>query len=91
MRLELTLQEAATLRRWLVDVGGADADTLQTILGKLDRAQAEATREAHCPVCGQQFTSETTGRAGVYCSAACKQKAYRQRRNAWRRRVGPGG
>lgn len=33
-----------------------------------------------CQVCGQQIAQEQTGRMRRYCSAACKQEAYRQRR-----------
>lgn len=93
MRLELTLAEVERLRRCLAELlenkklPGAEDPTLQAILDKL----AEATCEVQCPVCGQVFTRQNVGRAGVYCSTACKQKAYRERRKAWRKHPGPTG
>ncbi len=36
-------------------------------------------RRRQCPVCGKEFRRYAQQ---VYCSAACKQKAYRQRRKA---------
>ncbi|MEU9322246.1 hypothetical protein AB0D91_00230 [Streptomyces canus] len=35
-----------------------------------------------CPVCGKPLAARAgrTGRGSVYCSAACRQKAYRERR-----------
>ena len=87
MRLELTLQEADHLRAWLVDMGGDPI--LRDILAKLEQEQAQSTELVRCPVCGHIFTRETVGRSGTYCSAACKQKAYRQRRNEWRKHPGP--
>ncbi|MBK3569004.1 RNA polymerase subunit sigma-70 [Streptomyces sp. MBT62] len=37
-----------------------------------------------CPSCGKPLTARTgrTGRRSVYCSAACRQKAYRERRGS---------
>ena len=94
MRLELTLQEAEALRRCLSQAlalheGDADDQVLKHLLEKVIAAETRATRPARCPVCQQLFSREATGRTGVYCSPACKQKAYRQRRKAWRRQVGP--
>jgi hypothetical protein len=42
------------------------------------------TASETCPTCGKPRTART-GRGAVYCSAACRQKAYRERRTA-----GPG-
>ncbi|MEV4235084.1 MULTISPECIES: helix-turn-helix domain-containing protein [unclassified Nocardia] len=33
----------------------------------------------HCPICGTEIRSTGTGRPARYCSAACRQKAHRQR------------
>ena len=94
MRLDLTLQESACLRRCLTEAhafheGDADEQLLKKLLEKVVEAESLSTRQSRCPVCQQSFSQETAGRTGVYCSPACKQKAYRQRRNAWRRQVGP--
>lgn len=32
-----------------------------------------------CPQCARRFDNEPLGRRRVYCSAACRQRAYRQR------------
>jgi RNA polymerase sigma-70 factor (TIGR02960 family) len=45
-------------------------------------ATPEATvAEEHCPSCGKPLAERAgrTGRRSVYCSAACRQKAYRER------------
>ena len=94
MRLELTLQEAAQLRHCLTEAlaqyeRGADDEELKNLFNKIVAAEARATRQVTCPVCQQLFTQETVGRTGLYCSTACKQKAYRQRRDQWRRTQGP--
>ena len=93
MRLDLTLQETERLRRCLTEAlafheGDADEQVLKNLLEKVVEAESRSTRQSHCPVCQQPFTREAVGRTGVYCSTACKQKAYRQRRDAWRRQVG---
>lgn len=41
--------------------------------------RAACAREKVCEACGQSFTA--TRRDAKTCSAACKQKAYRQRKN----------
>ena len=88
--MELTLSEAQRLQQCVSDVLRTQADDeLQTIWTKLVEAEANATYEAHCPVCQSWFTQDKVGRTGQYCSAACKQKAYRQRRSAWRKQFGP--
>ena len=94
MRLDLTLQETERLRRCLTEAlasheGDADEQALKNLLEKVVEAESRSIRHSPCPVCQQLFIREAVGRTGVYCSAACKQKAYRQRRNAWRRQYGP--
>lgn len=94
MRLDLTLQETERLRYCLTEAlafhaGDADEQVLKNLLEKVVEAESLSIRQLRCPVCQQLFTQESVGRTGAYCSAACKQKAYRQRRNAWRKRVGP--
>jgi ribosomal protein L37AE/L43A len=94
MRLDLTLQEAERLRHCLTETlashaGDADEQLLKKLLEKVIEAESRSTQQHRCPVCQQLFTREAVGRTGVYCSAACKQKAYRQRRNAWRREFDP--
>lgn len=96
MRLDLTRQETEHLHRCLTEAlashaGGADEQGLKNLLEKVVEAESRSTCQSRCPVCQQPFAREAVGRSGIYCSAACKQKAYRQRRNAWRRQVGPYG
>ena len=74
---------------WLEEYVGYDTAIMQTILEKVTKAQVHAIQRLWCPVCGKEFSREAGGRNGVYCGTACKQKAYRQRRNAWRKQVGP--
>ena len=94
MQLDLTLQETERLQRCLAEAlafheGDADEQLLKKLLEKVVEAESRSTRQSCCPVCQQSFTREAVGRTGVYCSAACKQKAYRQRRDTWRRQFGP--
>jgi len=94
MRLELTLPEAEFLQRHLVETlalqdGVEDEQSMKALLNKVIEAQNRAIQETVCPVCQQSFSQEKVGRTGLYCSAACKQKAYRQRRNQWAKRFGP--
>jgi hypothetical protein len=94
MRLELTLHEADQLRRSLAHAleqqhSEEEQTALQQLDDKVAAAQAQAARQTPCPVCQQLFTQETSGRTGRYCSAACKQKAYRQRRDQAKRRHVP--
>jgi NADH pyrophosphatase NudC (nudix superfamily) len=74
--LRLSLPEAVLLRHLL----SAQETNAAALLAKLDAAQQEAIRQRVCPVCGSVFTQLKGGRSARYCSAACKQKAYRQRR-----------
>lgn len=76
--LRLTLSELEQLRHALGVRPQADA-VPNVLLSKLDEAQRDATLQRTCPVCGTTFTQLKAGRIAQYCSAACKQKAYRQR------------
>lgn len=90
IRLELTLTEAERLRRCLTDHLLTQGDaTLQMVCTKLVEAETQATQQTQCPVCHDWFCQDKIGRSGHYCSAACKQKAYRQRQQAWRRQFRP--
>ena len=94
MRLELTIQEVTQLQHCLADAlarheEGAEDDDLKNLYNKIVAAETRSTRQRSCSVCQQKFTQETVGRMGRYCSAACKQKAYRQRRNNWHKQFGP--
>jgi hypothetical protein len=85
--LRLTPSELKQLRKLLADRVDADHNLL---LAKLDDAQQQATMQRTCPVGQTTFTQLKAGRNAQYCSAACKQKAYRQRRDrALRRRYPP--
>ena len=37
------------------------------------------SRPTHCLSCGQPLTQQKRGRPRLYCSSACRAKAYRQR------------
>lgn len=90
IRLELTLPQLQRLRNSVSDLLLTQADAeLAAVWSKLVDAEAMATHQTQCPVCQQWFFQDQTGRTGQYCSAACKQKAYRQRRKAWRRQFRP--
>ncbi|MFE3321869.1 TetR/AcrR family transcriptional regulator [Nocardia sp. NPDC059195] len=49
--------------------------------GKPTRNETRESSEtpSACPVCGASLRRSTTGRPARYCSAACRQKAHRQR------------
>jgi hypothetical protein len=85
--LHLTLSQLKQLRQLLANQ--VDADEHKLLRAQLDIAQAQATEERICPVCQTTFTQLKAGRNARYCSAACKQKAYRQRRDQARRQCGP--
>ena len=93
VRLELDLAECRQLQHWLTDalderaVGDDDHRDLQAVLTKLNEATEQAVRLVQCPVCHEWFAQGTLGRSAAYCGPACKQKAYRQRRNARKRQV----
>ena len=53
---------------------------------KRRRLRKHAECEKVCPVCGKPFIGKT--KATVYCSAACKQKQYRQNKEALLKSVG---
>ena len=95
VRLELTLAEAQHLHHWLMDTLDRSSaqpgaiTCLQTVGAKLAAAVNDATQRQQCPVCQHWFTQENKGRNGRYCGAACKQKAYRQRRLDARKQFRP--
>ena len=89
IRLDLTIQQADCLQQLLLD-NAVDYDAqCTTLLSKLAQAYDQATATQTCPVCHSTFTQLRRGRTGHYCSSACKQRAYRQRRNAWQRYIPP--
>ncbi len=94
IRLELTLSEAEQLQQWLSTMmvpptTQVDNNQGQVILDKLVAACGKARLLQVCPVFQRPFTQELSGRTGQYCSNACKQKAYRQRRDSWQQHYGP--
>ena len=84
--LRLTLSELEQLRHALLARPGPSQTAL---LDKLDEAQREATLQRTCPICQTTFNQLKAGRIAQYCSAACKQKAYRQRCDRARRQFYP--
>ena len=85
IRLDLTIPQADWLHQFLLDQAPDGHSLATSLLTQLDQAYDQATTTQTCPVCHATFTQLQRGRSGLYCSPACKQKAYRQRRNAWRR------
>lgn len=85
IRLALTIPQAQWLQQLLRNYALHSDTQATTLLAQLDQAYDQATTTQMCPVCQAPFTQLQRGRSGHYCSPACKQKAYRQRRNAWRR------
>ncbi len=86
--LHLTLSELEQLRLVLGAQPLADGN-LSGLLSKLNDAQQQACLLRTYPICQLTFTQLKAGRIANYCSAACKQKAYRQRCNRARRQFGP--
>ena len=93
IRLDLSLAEGRQLQHWLskrLQMEGVDDDLhqdLERLLAKLTAAADQAVRLVQCPVCQEWFAQGMLGRSAQYCGLACKQKAYRQRRNARKRQV----
>ena len=85
MRLDLTPTEADSLHQGLsMLISQSTAEdgvvALQSLLDRLAAACQQETLQQLCPVCQQHFTQHHSGRLASYCSNACRQKAYRQRR-----------
>lgn len=95
IRFDLTVAETDLLVEWLSQTFAAHARQAEgtpdqhALLTKLTAIQQMATSQAQCPLCRQPFVQHKDGRTGKYCSAACKQKAYRLRRNNARKQFGP--
>jgi hypothetical protein len=92
IHLTLTHPEIELLQHALAPLAQGALPTSQpaaSLLTKLRQAQQEAIRHLCCPVCQTTFTQDVAGRHGRYCSPACKQKAYRQRRLASKQQFGP--
>ena len=91
IRLELTLEESECLHQWLADPDhpAYQHPLHQQLLYKVAAARQQALHEQTCPICHQSFTQLKGGRSGIYCSTACKQKAYRQRLFESKRRYYP--
>lgn len=89
IQLTLTLAEAHQLQHWLTDAQLSVPESVRRLSIKLTEALDNATHPRHCPVCQQPFAQELSKPTGRYCSAACKQKAYRRRRLDSRKQFGP--
>lgn len=89
--LPLTHQNAQRLQHCLTRLQKLfphDADDVQLLTELLQQAQRHDIQQ-QCPICDHSFAQNKPGRNGIYCSNACKQKAYRQRANARKRQYGP--
>ena len=84
IRLDLTHTEAVHLQQALASLVSQSTSAevvvaFQLLLAKLGAACQQETVPQLCPVCQREFIQLKTGRLALYCSNACKQKAYRQR------------
>lgn len=89
---KLTHQQAEQLHHILalsLQLSPEHADDALALLHHLQQAQLAAPLEQPCTVCRTLFFPAGSGRSGLYCSNACKQKAFRQRYNASKRYFGP--
>jgi hypothetical protein len=89
IRLALTLAEARQLQHWLTDAQLSVPESVSRLSIKLAEVLDNATQPHLCPVCQQQFAQAQRKQTSRYCSAACKQKAYRRRRLDSRKQFGP--
>lgn len=92
IHLTLTHPEIQLLHQALAPLAQDSLPTSQpaaALLTKLLQAQQDTTRHLLCSVCHVTFTQDSSGRHGHYCSAACKQKAYRQRCLERKKQFGP--
>ena len=78
IRIDLTQQESQLLLHWLENKTPSDLES--SLQQKMVAACRQALTQLTCPVCEQPFDQLKKGRTGLYCSNACRQKAYRQRR-----------
>lgn len=87
IRLNLTRQESEFLLQWLENKPQPELG--HSLQQKVVAACQQALQPQTCPICGHTFDQLKIGRTGRYCSNACKQKAYRQRRYDLLRRSYP--
>jgi AcrR family transcriptional regulator len=74
-----TPERARRLSRFLWDGLRAERNTaFRNETAKPDQVRNETER--NCPVCGAPLPAVATGRPAKYCSAACRQKAFRDKR-----------
>jgi len=85
IRLTLTVAEAELIKQLLEICDPAANPVAQSCLDKVICAQEQATKQGICSVCQEALTQLKSGRLAQYCSTACKQKAYRSRRNEAKR------
>jgi len=88
IRLTLTVAEAELIEQRLETCDLATNPVAQSCLDKMVCAQEQATKQGTCSVCQETLTQLKSGRSAQYCSTACKQKAYRIRRNEAKRQYG---
>ncbi|TDC83889.1 TetR/AcrR family transcriptional regulator [Micromonospora sp. KC606] len=61
-------------------------DGVEALVRRYRGEVRDETRDERCQVCGNQVEHSGTGRPRRYCSRACQQSAYRQRRSDHGRR-----
>ena len=61
------------------DAEDKQIEHLQALQRAVVKASSDSTERVKCEICGQWFTAERGRRPARYCSASCKQKAYRHR------------
>lgn len=89
--VRLTQEQAERLHRLIYEAtlsaGQAEEQAaLRELLQVVTEGQAASNELLKCGHCGQWFRASKQGQAATYCSARCRQAAYRERKKAWKRR-----
>lgn len=91
IQLTLSSQEADLLHHSLLafqQLSPEQAADAHSLLQKIQHSLLDIDHN-QCPICHTSFSQNMAGRDALYCSKACKQKAYRQRVNDRKRHFGP--
>ncbi|MGI5156559.1 TetR/AcrR family transcriptional regulator C-terminal domain-containing protein [Microbispora sp. CA-102843] len=56
-------------------------DGIEALIRERDETRDEKPADENCPECGAALDPAPSGRPRVYCSRACRQRAYRRRRH----------
>lgn len=59
-----------------------NAEVRNETVGSIEFRNEKSVTKRNCPVCGDPLPATATGRPAKYCSSACRQKAFREKRKA---------